>query len=489
MFNSVKSKFIFFSVFLILLTTGIPVYFLITQLHANFEARSIIMLDTTLDIVRYGLKFTMMSGHNEDLQNLINYFSKKTGIYNIRIFDTNGRINFATDKNEINKNISMISTHKINYDNIEKKVITLEQSNNIYTSTEPIFNEEACQSCHHEKKIIAFLDIDTQLTSPEIKFYTGSLHMFFLGLAVIIVLLIGLYLIFNKFINSPLKRLVSALDNVQVGNLNEKIHTNSNDEIGIVFKHFNDMTEKLKSSREKIEKMHLEELQRLNRLKTLGELTSQTAHEINNHIGIIMARADYLNLETKNVPGLSKYNEDLQVLMDQTTRISDITGNILKYSRKKTTELKEIDIVKIIREFTNIYSPLLLKQEIELSTNFQSNKAKIIGDPIQIDQILTNLVMNAVDAIGNNGKIKMEIFDPDNDNLSLIVSDNGPGISANNLNEIFTPFFSTKSSQNNSGLGLYIVKKICENHNATIKCDSDGKTGTIFTITFNKTNN
>ena len=113
MFNSVKSKFIFFSVFLILLTIGVPVYFLITQLHANFEARSIIMLDTTLDIVRYGLKFTMMSGHNEDLQNLINYFSKKTGIYNIRIFDTNGRINFATDKNEINKNISMISTHKI----------------------------------------------------------------------------------------------------------------------------------------------------------------------------------------------------------------------------------------------------------------------------------------------------------------------------------------------------------------------------------------
>ena len=489
MFKTVKSKFIFFSVFLILLTTVVPVYFLITQLHANFEARSIIMLDTTLDIVRYGLKFTMMSGRNEDLQNVINDFSKKTGIYHIRIFDNSGRIDFATDKNEINKNISMISAHKINYYKLEKKVINLEKSNNIYTSTEPIFNEKPCQSCHHEKNIIAFLDIDTQLTSPEIKFYTGSMHMFFLGLAVIIILFIGLYLIFNKFINSPLKKLVGALDNVQVGNLNEKIHAYSNDEIGIVFKHFNDMTEKLKSSREKIEKMHLEELQRLNRLKTLGELTSQTAHEINNHIGIIMARADYLNLETKNVVGLSKYNEDLQVLMDQTNMISNITGNILKYSRKKATELKEIDLVQIIREFTNIYSPYILKQDIELSTNFKSNRAKIIGDPIQIDQILTNLVMNAVDAIGNKGKIKIEIFNSDNDNLSLIVSDNGPGISANHLNEIFSPFFSTKSSQNNSGLGLYIVKKICENHKATIKCESDGKTGTTFTITFNKINN
>lgn len=488
MFKTIKSKFIFFSVFLILLTTGIPVYFLITQLHANFEARSIIMLDTTIDIVRYGLKFTMMSGRNEDLQNVINDFSKKTGIYHIRIFDNKGRINFASDENEINKNISLISTHKVDYKNLNSKIISLERSNNIYTSTEPIFNEKPCQSCHHEKNIIAFLDIDTQLTSPEIKFYTGSLHMFFLGLAVIIALLLGLYLIFNKFINSPLKKLVSALDNVQLGNINEKIYTDTNDEIGIVYKHFNDMTEKLKASREKIDKMHFEELQRLNRLKTLGELTSQTAHEVNNHIGIIMARADYLNLEAKNTPALSRYKEDLQVLIDQTTKISGITGNILKYSRKRATELKEIDLVKIVTDFINVYSPLLLKQDIELNTNLQLKEAKIIGDQVQIDQVLTNLVMNAVDAIYDRGEIKIKIIDVD-DNILLEVSDDGPGIATDNLNEIFSPFFTTKSSQNNTGLGLYIVKKICDNHKAKIECESDGKTGTSFKITFNKIKN
>lgn len=446
------------------------------------------MLDTTLDMVRYGLKFTMMNGHNEDLQNVINDFSKKTGIYHIRIFDTSGKINFASDKNEINKNISIVSTHTIDYNKLEKKVIDLETNNNIYTSTEPILNEKPCQSCHTEKNIIAFLDIDTELTSPEIKFYTGSIHMFFLGLAVIIILLAGLYLIFNKFINSPLKRLVNALDNVQVGNLDEKIEINSNDEIGIVYKHFNNMTEKLKTSTDKIEQMHLEELQRLNRLKTLGELTSQTAHEVNNHIAIIMARADYLNLESKNVPALAKYNEDLQVLIDQTTKISKVTGNILKYSRKKATERYKIDLIKIIEEFVAIYSPLLLKYNINLSTNSSLNEAMIVGDSIQINQVLTNLVMNAVDAIGNNGKIEIEIVETGTDKISLLINDDGPGISTENLNEIFSPFFTTKSSQNNTGLGLYIVKKICENHKAEIRCESDGKTGTSFIITFSKTN-
>ena len=486
MLRTVKSKFIFFSIFLVLLTTVIPVYFLITQLHANFEARSILMLDTTLDIVRYGLKFTMMSGRNDDLQNVITDFSKKTGIYHIRIFNPEGKINFATDENEIDKDISAVSSHKINYKNLYEKVITLERHSNVYSSTEPIFNETPCQSCHTDQKIIAYLDIDTELTSPEVKFYTGSLHMYFLGLAVLIILLFGLYLIFNKLINSPLKKLISALDNVQLGNLNEKIDLNSSDEIGSVYKHFNDMTEKLKKSRDEIEKMHLEELQRLNRLKTIGELTSQTAHEVNNHIGIIMTRTDYLNLEIQNIPELSKYKEDLQVLIDQTTKISGITGNILRYSRKKAVELSEIDLRKIITDFTSVYSPLLIKQNIELIANPGNEDAVIFGDPVQIDQILTNLVMNAVDAINKNGKVIIEINASGKKEILLTVHDDGPGITEDNLNEIFSPFFTTKSTQSNTGWGLYIVKKICESHGAKIICESDEKSGTTFTITFNK---
>lgn len=486
MFKTVKSKFIFFSIFLILLTTVIPVYFLITQMHANFEARSIVMLDTTLDIIRYGLKFTMMSGRNEDLQNVINDFSQKTGIYHIRIFNANGNINFASDNNEINKNISLVSSHKIDYKNLDKKIILLEKNNNVYSSTEPIFNEHPCQTCHKEETVIAFLDIDTELTSPEIKFYTGSLHMYFLGLALMIILLAGLYGIFNKFINSPLKKLVRALDSVQAGNLDEKIDINSNDEVGFVYKHFNEMTEKLKTSRDQIEKMHLEEIQRLNRLKTIGELTSQTAHEVNNHIGIIMTRADYLNLEIQDEPGLSKYKEDIQVLIDQTTKISEITGNILKYSRKKTSEFQEIDLRKIVNNFISIYSPLLYKKDIELSEIPGSDEALIFGDPVQIDQILTNFIINASDAIGTKGKITIEIDTSDKNDILLIVSDNGPGIDIKNLNEIFSPFFTTKTAQNNTGWGLYIVRKICENHKAKIICDSDGKTGTTFKITFNK---
>jgi len=87
--------------------------------------------------------------------------------------------------------------------------------------------------------------------------------MIILGWAVILILLMGLYLIFNIFINSPLQKLVKALADVKRGNLNVKLDDVRKDEIGTVYKHFNDMTSNLKSSREKIDQMHMEELQRL----------------------------------------------------------------------------------------------------------------------------------------------------------------------------------------------------------------------------------
>ena len=335
MFKTIKSKFIFFSIFLILLTTVIPMYFLVKQARKNFEDRSIVMLSTTLDIVRYSLKYAMMTGHPEDLQNVINAISLKKGIHHIRIYDKNGIIRYASIPEEINKNISKVAPPHNNYTHLGTKIISLKSGNKIYSTTEKLNNEKLCQSCHTEKNTIAYLDIDTYLTSAETNFYTGSLHMIFLGWAVIGILIAGLYFIFQKFINSPLQKLVVALDEVERGNLSINLPVDRNDEIGIVKKHFNDMISKINSSREKIEQMHMEELQRLDRLKTLGELTSQTAHEVNNHIAIIMSRAEYLSLESKNVKALQKYEEDFDMLVNQISKISTITGNILKYSRKR----------------------------------------------------------------------------------------------------------------------------------------------------------
>jgi signal transduction histidine kinase len=486
MFKTIKSKFIFFSVFLILFTTALPMYFLVTQLRANFQDRSVVMLDTTLDIIRFALKSAMLTGHQEDLQNIIEDISEKEGIYHIRIFDKDGVIRFASQPDEISNNISVIAPHHSNLDAMDTKVISLESGDEIYSSTEPILNEKQCMSCHKEKDIIAYLDIDTNLTISENKFYTGSVHMIFLGWAVMFVLFIGLYIIFNRFINSPLQKLNAALNQVEGGNMKVSLNVNRNDEIGIVNKHFNAMTSNLRSSKEQIEQLHLEELQRVNRLKILGELTSETAHEVNNHIAIIMSRTDYLNLEFQKYPELLKYSEDLEVVLDQSSKISEINGNILKYSKKSKIEYQAINLANVVKEFAKVYKPLLLKKNILLNIDISLDDNTIHGNSIQINQILTNLVTNAADELMDNGEISISLSSSNENEVVLEVKDNGPGIGESLLEEIFSPFFTTKTKKNNTGLGLYIVKKICEQHKAVIICESKINYGTSFIITFNK---
>jgi signal transduction histidine kinase len=244
------------------------------------------------------------------------------------------------------------------------------------------------------------------------------------------------------------------------------------------------MTSNLKSSREKIEQMHLAELQRLGRLTTLGELTSQTAHEINNHIAIIMSRTDYLSLDSKKVEGLRKYEEDFNVLQDQISKISYITSNILKYSRKQKLEKKRINLANLIRDCVSLYGTLLEKRKIKLIVNINAHNVITVADSVQINQILSNLINNAADAISSKGNIIITLINDNDNNLILSVEDDGPGIKKELIDEIFSPFFTTKNSQNHTGLGLYIIKKICDSHNAVITCTSEPDKNTRFTITF-----
>ena len=131
-------------------------------------------------------------------------------------------------------------------------------------------------------------------------------------------------------------------------------------------------------------------------------------------------------------------------------------------------------------------TPILLKKDIRLNADINLDDATINGNSIQVNQILTNLVTNAADELIDNGEISISLSRSNENKVVLEVKDNGPGIGESILEEIFSPFFTTKTKKNNTGLGLYIVRKICEQHKAVIVCESKINSGTSFIITFNK---
>lgn len=483
--KSIKTKFIFFALGLITLSLAVPGYFLINQFRANFNQRSVIMLEATLDMLNFALENAMMQGNQKNIQKLVDDFSKRKGIDHVRIINPEGIINYASAHIDIGTGVETIPD-TLNPDSLSSGKISLIHNNEYHTFA-PIINKPQCQGCHSQKNIIAYLDVGANLTPAETKFFTGTRHMIFLGIAVLLIIIAGFYFIFQSFINKPLQKLISAMREVKEGKLTTHLAVERDDEFGTVNRNFNMMVDRLHDSQEEINKLHFEQLQHADRLITLGELTSETAHEINNHTAIIMSRADYLSLEATQSNDITGYAEDINVILSQTEKISEITRNVLKHSKKTEKNLEEVNLIEVVENTLTTLDPILRKRNIELSKSITTDNIVIRGDALQLEQALTNLIINSLDAMENKGHLKISLTS-ENSSYILAVSDNGSGIDESIRDQIFSPFFTTKSGGKGSGLGLYIVKNICKNHNAEIDVISNKNQGTTFKIMFNGKN-
>ncbi len=483
--KSIKTKFIFFALVLIVLSLVVPVYFLITQFRENFHQRSVIMLDATLDLLNYTIDNAMMQGEQKNIQDLVENLGRRKGIDYVRIITSDSVVKYASSRKDIGTVFRGIYK-KLNRDSLSRGRIRL-ISDNEYNAFSPIMNGERCQRCHTQNGVIAYLDVGADLTPAESKFYTGTRHMIFLGIVILLVISTGFYFIFQSFINKPLQRLINAMKGVKNGNLITHLAVEREDEFGTVNQNFNMMVDRLYDSQEEINKLHFEQLQHADRLITLGELTSETAHEINNHTAIIMSRADYLSLEANQNSDISPYADDINVILSQTEKISEITRNVLKHSKKTEKNFEDVDLAEVIDNTVTTLEPILRKRKINLSRPVTQNKAVIRGDSLQLEQALTNLVLNSLDAMENEGTLEISL-ESENSSYALSVSDNGSGIDDSIKDQIFSPFFTTKSGGKGSGLGLYIVRNICKNHNADITMTSKKDLGTTFKILFNGKN-
>ena len=486
MFKSIKAKLIVTTLTIVILSVGIPVYFLLNQFQINFNERSEIMLNATMNMLRYGLDNSMMEGSDKNVQDIIDEISSLKSIDHIRIFNRNGEILYATNKNEIRKKISRVAPDHIkNFDpnNLERKIRLLNNFH-AFSAVDVIKNEDRCSNCH-ENKVIAYLDVDSHLTDAERKFYIGSIHTIFLAIFIIVLITILFIYIFNKLVDKPLKRFLWAFNEVENGNLTVKLTPLYNDEIGVLKNHFNGMINKLISSRKKIEELHFEQLQHAHKLAMVGELTTEMAHEINNHTGILLTRSDYLQLESMRNENLKEFKDDFNVIQNQSLLLSKITSNILKHSKKSKKELTQINLCNLIANSIQIFNPILDKKNIKIEKEIKCENKFIEGEEYQLEQIITNLINNAIDAIGEKGNISISLDAIEEKAVELKITDDGNGIDKENLDKLFLPFFSTKGKEKGTGLGLYIVKKICENHNAEIFCESEIEKGTTFTIRFN----
>lgn len=214
------------------------------------------------------------------------------------------------------------------------------------------------------------------------------------------------------------------------------------------------------------------------KLTALGRMAAGIAHEINNPMGGILV---YSTMLLDQIPEESTVREGLDIIVHETLRCKRIIQELLDFSRERTPLKKMADLNPVMEKALSILDNEFRLRHIDLEKNLSSDLPQIFLDPNQIQQVFMNILINALEATQERGKIKVSTkLGPGGETLVAEIIDNGCGIFLENLAKIFEPFFSTK--EKGTGLGLSVSFGIIQNHQGHIDVSSLPGSGTRFSI-------
>jgi len=225
-------------------------------------------------------------------------------------------------------------------------------------------------------------------------------------------------------------------------------------------------------------------IRRMDRLSSLGQLSAGIAHEVRNPLASINFNVQMLS---KRLDKDDKTGDILNDTIKGIDRLKRLVKGMLDFTKPGIPSLKRGVINDVVRDSIALIDAQIKKRNIYLETKLGKDLPEIVFDPVQMQQVFVNLLLNAVEAVHEGGVINVKSMMGNNFNgnekqLLVYIADNGPGISPENLSKVFDPFFTTKPE--GTGLGLSITCKILEQHNALIDVFSEGNRGATFVLRF-----
>jgi signal transduction histidine kinase len=231
-------------------------------------------------------------------------------------------------------------------------------------------------------------------------------------------------------------------------------------------------------------RQRMAELAHINRFSTAGELTASISHEINQPLGAVLTNAETARAILKSPrPDLDELNDIVDDILQDNRRASEVIRRMRSLLRKAPFDPKNIDLNDLVRETSSFLSALAVARKVELASLTTPDPLPIVGDRVQLQQVILNLVVNAIDAMsgtsGENRIVGLRTSRVGNF-AELSISDRGPGIPADKLKDVFEPFFTTKAE--GMGMGLSIARTIVEAHDGQISGVNESETGAVFRV-------
>ena len=478
-------------------------------------------------IVEGALYHSMLQNDKSALQNTLDIINTLPGIDEVNMYDSSDSLvysSFTTDPNDIHSDPNCISCHT----NIRQLFPGMEKSYKIIdVNTDclmnksdngsrhllirsPILNERSCyvSSCHaHQESdtLLGSLVIKIPLEAQDAAIQKSSTEFFFLAILATLLLASFLLIFTRKKIKNPLNELVKVSVAVANGDKSTRLEIKPNqlDDMRMVSEAFNDMLDNLHNAtielenwsqqlEYKVQKKSEElgaaqhELMHVERLASLGKLSSSVAHEINNPLSGILIYTKLLLKQVNNPDLYASKRESmlkhLSLIESETKRCGDIVKGLLDFSRKDQNDFEPKHLHEILKETYELMTHPIKIADIKFEHDFAASSDVIYCNPNQIKQACIAILVNASEAIKENGEIMIKTKNLDEDTICIEISDNGSGIAEEDISHIFEPFFSTKQNVSGIGLGLAIVHGIIQNHKGKIHVNSELGHGTTISV-------
>jgi len=497
----------------LVIVMSVSAFLHIEKVQKVFSEKAIHDADVIAEMVLRDSRHLMLQDDREQLQKMIEEIGKTPQVKRIRILGRQGIIQFSMNKYEIGtalseKDESCSFCHlpaeatKVEAPLEKRSRMFTDDSGTQYLSiTRGIYNEPTCYTaeCHvhspDEKKIGV---LDLVISENQMADLAHAHHNDVITSTIIMIIVVSLchYVLTRKYICDPLEGLLEQTQALAAGNLSARVKISSKDEIGELGLSFNNMADNLAQAQlelkewgntleQKVAMRTAEitdmqgQLLRSAKLASMGELVAGIAHEINNPLtGILMFAS--LSAKDPNIP--DQVRDNLNLIASETGRCAKIVRGLLEFARESIPEKKPDSINRIIEVTLSLVSQQAIFQDISVHYSGAEGLPELEVDADQLEQVFFNMFINAGQAMPNGGALTITTsLVEDEGVVKIVIEDSGTGISKENLDRIFDPFFSTKA-QKGFGLGLSVSYGIIKNHGGRFDVKSREGEGTRFTI-------
>ncbi len=475
-------------------------------------------------LVEGALYRSMLENDRTSLQGTLDIINTMSGIDDVNMYDNKNNLVYTSISNDTTSHsdpdcktchkdfATMFSPKERSYRIIDADsecIMNPNKNNSRHLLIKsPILNDKSCylSSCHAHspnEEVLGSLIIKIPLEGLDSALEKSTTDYTLLAALMTFLLLIFLIFFTNKKIKNPLNAIIRASEAVTKGDKSTRLEIKPHQlsDMRMVSYAFNEMLDNLQTATNelqnwsqqleyKVQKKSEElgqaqnELINIERIASLGKLSLSVAHEINNPLSgiLIYTKLIYKQLSNQELDQAKKETmlKHLKLIENETKRCGDIVKGLLDFSRKDQNNFEPKHLHEILLETFELMSHPMKVANINFLTDFGAKTDMIFCSPNQIKQVCVAILVNASEAVSENGEVLFRTLNPDDKHIRIEITDNGPGISEEDIPHIFEPFFSTKEKESGIGLGLAIVHGIVQSHKGKTDVKSiQGKETTI----------